>query len=326
MLRFLSGLLILFSAIFSGCAANNTAENKNTCIVVYSEVDADFTESLAAAYSKAAGVQVKTIYDFKDESNKADIILAEHEKLIAEQENNKLQKFICSAGDRLPLEFKDQNDFWYGAFYDPVVFLVNQQFARDFGQENIKTWDDLEDYEIRIAIENLSNTVSTQNFLSALASNKGETIALNYLYNINKNISQYAKFPFTSIRMTAVGDADIAITRRSYVFKYLENDFPAYIVFPHDGTTVNLYGAGIYADTKNADEAIKFADWLISSDIVKKLAQEKNTGFLFLLPQGIDGQAVNPERIWINTKYLTNENKTLLVNKWLETVRFSNNR
>lgn len=326
MLRLLSGLLIFFSVILGGCAADNTNENKNTCLTVYSEIDADFTESLVAAYTKATGIQIKPVYEIKDNSIQADIILAEHEKLIIETENNKLQKFICSAGDRLPLEFKDQNDHWYGAFYDPIVFLVNQQFARNFGQENIKTWDDLEDNEFRIAIENLSNTFSTQNFLGALASNKGETIALNFLYNLNRNVAQYAKFPFTSIRMTAVGDADIAVTRQSYVFKYLENDFPAYMVFPKDGTIINLYGAGVYKGTDNFDESVKFIDWLIASDTIKKVAQEKNTGFLFLLPQGLDGQAVNSEKIWLNTKYLTSEKKAQLVDKWLETVRFSNNR
>ena len=185
------------------------------------------------------------------------------------------------------------------------MFLINQSFARTIGQSSIKGWTDLENNEsLRVAMENLSDSSSTQNFLGALADSMGETTSLNYLWNINRFVGQYAKFPFTSIRMTAVGDADVAITRQSYVFKYLENKFPAYVVQPKEGTPVNLYCVGMFRDCAQEKEALKFMSWLLSSDKVQAVAQADNTGFMFIFSRGVNEAPVDEKKLWLNTTYL----------------------
>ncbi len=327
MLRHLIFMVLLLCLPFCyGCGNDkNTLERKN--LILYSEIDAEFTESIIKEYNKTtdSGVAVTAIYELKDID--PDIVLCGTRTLNGFMSDSKLQPVICSAGDRLPSEFKNSADYWYGIFYDPTVFLINQRYARNIGQENIKGWRDLEDRtDIRIALENLSNSNSTQNFLGAFASHLGESISLNYLWNINRFIGQYAKFPFTPIRMTAVGDADIALTRQSYVFKYLENNFPAYVVYPEEGTPVNLYGAAVFATSKKATAGADFIDWLITADAVKRISLEKNTGFMFLLPQGIDGSAANPKKLWLNTAYLSYPEQEKLNRKWLDLVRFSNDK
>lgn len=79
----------------------------------------------------------------------------------------------------------------------------------------------------------------------------------------------------------------MAITRRSYVFKYLENDFPAYIVFPSEGTPVSLYGVAVDAASKKYEDAQMFRDWLLMSSAPQKVALEQNTGYMFLLSNGL---------------------------------------
>ena len=305
MLRLIIMLLALCLPLCYGCGNDKKAAS-HTDLILYSEMDADFTESIVREYNQQAkdGTVIQAIYELKDID--PDIVLCGTRTLNGFCSDNKLQPIVCSAGDRLPIEFKDSQERWYGAFYDPAVFLINQGYARKIGQENLKGWSDLEDRsDIRIALENLSNSNSTQNFLGAFASRLGENISLNYLWNINRFIGQYAKFPFTPIRMTAVGDADLALTRQSYVFKYLENNFPAYVVFPEEGTPVNLYGAAVFSSSKKAAEATDFIDWLITDSAVKRISLEKNTGFMFLLPQGIDGPAADPNKLWLNTTYLS---------------------
>ena len=108
--------------------------------------------------------------------------------------------------------------------------------------------------------------------------------SLAYFRGLNRQIPQYSRFPFTPIRLTTVGDADLAITRRSYVFKYLENDFPAYIVFPSEGTPVSLYGVAVDAASKKYEDAQMFRDWLLMSSAPQKVALEQNTGYMFYYP------------------------------------------
>lgn len=326
MLRLIIMLLALCLPLCYGCGNDKKAAS-HTDLILYSEMDADFTESIIREYNQQSkdGTVIQAIYELKD--IEPDIVLCGTRTLNGFCSDNKLQPIVCSAGDRLPIEFKDSQERWYGAFYDPAVFLINQGYARKIGQENLKGWSDLEDRsDIRIALENLSNSNSTQNFLGAFASRLGESISLNYLWNINRFIGQYAKFPFTPIRMTAVGDADLALTRQSYVFKYLENNFPAYVVFPEEGTPVNLYGAAVFSSSKKVAEAADFIDWLITNAAVKRISLEKNTGFMFLLPQGIDGPTADPNKLWLNTTYLSYPEQEKLNRKWLDLVRFSNDK
>ena len=98
-----------------------------------------------------------------------DIYLLEFSKLVNLEQQNKLLKFEIPETAILPEAFKSSNGCWYGVFYDPAVLLVNQNFARRAGQENIRTWEDLLKIRgIRIALENLSDTESTRSFYMPL--------------------------------------------------------------------------------------------------------------------------------------------------------------
>lgn len=320
-------MLVLLTLLVAACGEQAKTKEKKS-LVLYSQLEQEFTEALLAAYAeKNVGFKVSAIYELKPETPKPDMILAERSVLLNLQTESALKPIVSIAGDRLPVKFKDSQGFWYGAFYDPVVFLINQQYARTVGQEKLRGWFDLEhnNQEIRISIENLTNSDSSTNFLSAFASNLGETATLNFLWNINQYIEQYAKFPFTPIRMTAVGDADVAITRQSFVSKYLENNFPAYVIFPKEGTPINLYGVGVYKECTNIVTATDFINWLIADEAVKCVSQTIDTGYLFLLPNGVNGAAADGEGLWLNTNYLDKERQETLISRWFENVRFSKN-
>lgn len=322
--KLLLPLLLLITLFIAACGGEiETKANKN--LVLYSQLDKKFTDELVAAFSKQHGkVHLTAVYELKADAPAPDLIMGSSGTLQAYKAEAQLQAVTLGTGDRLPAAFKDADEAWYGAFYDPAVFLINQQYARIIGQQKLRSWKDLENnIEIRIAVENLSNSDSTCNFLGAMASKMGEGTALNYLWNINRFVPQYAKFPFTPVRMAAVGDADIAITRQSFVSKYLENDFPAYVVYPEEGMPITLYGAGIHKDCREVAAAAAFIDWLIADDAVKSISQANDTGFMFLLPQGINGTVANAEQLWLNTEYLLPDRQEYLASRWLDTVRFS---
>ena len=322
--KFFAVLLMLLTLLIAACGEHvETKEKKN--LVLYSQLSQEFTEALLKSYDlKNSKFTISAIYELKPELPKPDMILAERNVLLELQEANELQPTLSGAGDMLPAKFKDEAGYWYGTFYDPVVFLINQQYARTVGQEKLRGWFDLENLRgARIVAESVSNSKSSTNFLCALASNLGENVALNYLWNINQNIVQYAKFPFTPVRMTAVGDADISITRQSYVAKYLENNFPAYVITPHEGTPINLYGAAVYKGSKNTRNAINFIEWLIADSNAKMVSQSIDTGFTFILSQENKDTPVDVDLLWLNTEYVQKAQQEALISHWLEKVRFS---
>ncbi len=318
-------LLLICTLLIAACGGESgTTKAKN--LILYSHLDKKFTDALVQMYNAEHDkISITAIYELKQDTPKPDLYLADGTALEAYANDNKLKSVLFSAGDSIPVNFKHADSLWYGAFYDPAVLLVNQQYARKIGQKRIRSWSDLENYrDVRITMENLTNDNNTIAFLGALASKMGENVAMNYLWNINHFITQYSKFSFTPVRMVAVGDADIAITRQSYVSQYLENHFPAYIVYPSEGTPITLYGAGVAVETTETAAATAFIEWLIADDDAKRVAH--TTGYMFLLPQGIKKHAVNPKHLWLNTRYLRPEQQEYLTSRWLDTVRFSENK
>lgn len=329
MLRWLVlSLLLAAMSLAAGCGPEQEPARTEArqVLTVYSELDHKFTEELLQSFNESNDkkLTVRAVYELKPDGPKPDVALAEQRAVNALKLSGQLKPAAFAAGDRLPEKLRDDDLCWYGVFYDPVVFLVNQQYARIIGQRSLTGWNDLENNErLRIAMENLSDSSSTQNFLGAFADAVGETTSLNYLWNINRFVGQYAKFPFTPVRMTAVGDADLAITRQSYVFKYLENKFPAYVVRPREGTPVNLYCAGIFKSCGDEVLALAFMEWLLADERVQAVSQANNTGFLFLFPRGLAGGAADASKLWLNKSYLQPAAQETLTKKWLERVRFS---
>ena len=268
MLRLLFLALAALATLLGGCGSDKDSQEPKAPVAsrtlcLYSELDSKFTQDLVQSFNqmnkeKKRGLELRFIGELKEGEPLPDLVLAEQRTLYGLKKQGKLKQTQFDLATRLPSKLQDKEGYWYGVFYDPAVLLVNQYFARTIGQSAMKGWTDLENNEqLRIAMENLSDSNSTQNFLGALADAMGETTSLNYLWNINRFVGQYAKFPFTSIRMTAVGDADVAITRQSYVFKYLENKFPAYVVHPREGTPVNLFCVGVFATSSLDKEAMQ---------------------------------------------------------------------
>ena len=328
MLRIFLLALVTVATLLAGCGSSSEQKPKATgsTLCLYSELDNKFTQDLVDSFNKnnQEGLSLRFVGELKEGEPWPDLVLAEQQTLYGLKQQHKLQSSKLDLAAKLPAKLQDKEGYWYGVFYDPAVFLVNQTFARTIGQSSLKGWTDLENNEqLRVAMENLSDSTSTQNFLGALADSMGETTSLNYLWNINRFVGQYAKFPFTAIRMTAVGDADVAITRQSYVFKYLENKFPAYVVHPREGTPVNLYCVGLFKGCSKEKEALQFMSWLLTSEKVQAVAQANNTGYMFIFPRGLEEGPVNEEKLWLNVNYLDAAKREALLKKWLERVRFS---
>lgn len=168
MLRYVFLALMLCSLLTSGCFSFGDDDKQlNKALILYSEIDPKYTENLVRGYNRSTGgkILLKAIYEIKPDSYKPDLVLAECRTLNTLKSLGRLRPVFFELGDRVPQNFKDMDGCWYGAFYDPTVFLVNQEFARKIGQQNIEGWQDLENInDVRIAVENLSDSSSTKNF------------------------------------------------------------------------------------------------------------------------------------------------------------------
>ena len=308
-------ILGLVSLLALGCS--NQAMNLDKELIIYAPVEPVLADSLRQAFS-LAHPEVRLQLVSQQQEYQADLVLAGEELLRQYKEEAKLQCLTHQPQGGL---WGDEEGYWENFFYDPAVLLINQHFARQVGQKHLRSWSDLARLEQgRIVVENLTNSASTRNFLGSWASYQGEEEAMTSLGKLDRHISQYVQLPFSPVRMVAVGDADIAITRQSYLAKYLESSCPAYVVLPQEGTPVNLYGVALLSQCRNVATAQLFFNWLRKEACQSMAAQEQETGYLFLA--NLQGQAVTPKQLWQNSEYLNLEQLQKLSEQWLQSVRF----
>ena len=304
----------------------NTTVSKNT-VKVYTTLDKTFVEALCGKFTDSQPKEKRIVFEVLNQEKEmlqADCIIGEATLLQQKAAEGSLQKISAEYADMLPAELKGNEEKWITLFYDPAVLLVNQAYSRKVGQQQLLHWADLpKQTEARLVMENLSDNESTVQFLAGLSSRMGQQECMEYFKQIRPLIKQYAKFPITPVRMAATGDADIAITRRSHIFKYLQNDFPAYILIPEEGTPVNLYGIGVIQNSKKQKEVTAFLNWVLQDSEARTVLMTTRSGYLPVLPRGETGQAVSKGTLWVNTFYKDRQSLEKLTEEWLRKIRLA---
>lgn len=307
--------------------AKVNAASENT-IKVYSVLPEDLTRALLNEYQEKTNTKFAYTLNDKGQTIPAnydgfDLIIAPREIMVKLSADGKLLKWESSK-DHLSPVLQDANGYWTGVCYDPYVLLVNYAYSRKVGQKNLLSWQDIaKRNDIVISMEDLSTTPEMRYFLSALASNQGEEEALSFLKNINRKIPQYAKFAISPIRLTTIGEADLAITSRNKVIKYIENDFPAYIVEPKEGFPAQVFASGISKTSTKRETCEKIINWLVNAEDVIIVSEKLGYGYLFVSQNKFVNAANGENLLWINDKYLSDDKRTELVEKWLQNVRFA---
>ena len=324
--RVLATIFLCCIFLFSGCGFFSTIGPKDK-IKVYTTLDRTFVEALCSNYSEGLPADKKVLFEVTNKEEgfvNADCIISEVSFLKKKNDAIVLQNIHAEFADLLPGELKGKEDSWITLFYDPAVLLINQAYSRKIGQQQLLHWYDLpKQNEAHVVMENLSDNESTKAFLAAMASHMGQDECMAYFKQIRPMIRQYAKFPITPVRMAATGDADIAVTRRSHVFKYLQNDFPAYILIPEEGTPVNLYSIGLLKNSNKQKDVTAFINWMLQSAEARTILMTTRSGYLPVLPLGEKGQAIRMNILWINTFYKDENAVEKLADDWLKEIRLA---
>jgi iron(III) transport system substrate-binding protein len=339
MRRYLPLLLISFLLVVAAVAGTflaGQASRQNPesvkAILVYTSLPVEQAAALAQEYEKKAGVRVNVVplaaadllakLQLEKSAPRADVVLAGSATLDAAQRAKLLAEYASVETDIIPGRFCDENDFWTGLWYDPVVFAANRDFLKKLPQAPAK-WADLPGLTgVRLVMTDFLVADEAANLLYSMAAAKGEVEALAYMAKLHPAIVQYAKFLATPSRAVGLGEADIAITAQSEAIRYGKDGFPLQIITPADGTVINITGAGLAAGAPRAAEAGRFIDWLTGDEAQIVLRVNK----AYMIP-------TNPESVYAKDydakKVLTfpvkaalaPEQKSKLLDKWVQTVR-----
>ncbi len=173
-----------------------------------------------------------------------------------------------------PDEFKDKDNYWIGIYVGPLTFVTNTKRATELGIKPPTSWADLlkPEYKgmIRVANPNTSGTaynlITTMRYIY-----KGdEAKVYDYLKKLDANIDQYTRSGSAPGKSVAIGEIPIAIGYAHDQVKLKVEGAPVVITAPSEGTGYELASMSLVAGGKDAVNAKKLYDWILSSPTAQK--------------------------------------------------------
>lgn len=255
---------------------------------VYSSRHYNTDQALYDEFTEATGITVNLI------EAKGDALI---ERMTAEGESSPADVFITVDGSRIaraveaglfqpitsdalmvavPENLRHPDGLWFG-LSTRVRGIVYAKDRVDPG--TITSYEDLVDptWEDRICIRSSSN-VYNQSLVASMIAADGLEAAESWANGIVANMARPPQGGDTDqIKAVASGECDVAVANHYYLARLMASDEPedqevasaVDIVFPNQddrGAHANVSAAGVAAHAPNKEAAVKFIDYLASSE------------------------------------------------------------
>ena len=308
-------------------------------LTAYTTLPAETVTILSEAYEKESHVRVNFVpLPAKDLIQRTaddavsdptvvetvDLILADSNVLNSLANKQLLISHASEINDAVKNNFKDKHDRWVGVWYDPIIFCTNKDYLAKI-KEIPDTWTALANYKgVKIGITDFIVADAASNLLFQMIGNFGDTQTYQILRGLHPKVVQYTKFLSNPVRQAGMGETDISIAVESETLRYMQEGYQLKIIYPADGTSYILTGAGL--TTKNSDkihEAEKFNDWLLSDNA--QLALQRN-GFYFIStnPNSLAYKSFAGKNLVLfkNSPNFTENQRREFLERWVKHVRF----
>ncbi len=260
-------------------------------INVYSHRHYDSDKILFKKFTDQTGIKVNVI------KGSADQLI---ERLISEGENSPADVLLTvDAGrlhrakmagilqpvksrvlnDNVPSSMRDPDNQWFGLTVRARVIVYSKDRVNP---SQLSTYEDLAKAKWRgkIAVRSSSN-IYNQSLMASFIEANGTREALSWAKSVRKNMARAPRgSDRDQARAVAAGLADIAIMNTYYLGILANSSNPkdrdvfkkVSVFFPNQngrGTHINISGGGITKSSKNKKDAIKFLEFLTSSESQK---------------------------------------------------------
>lgn len=176
----------------------------------------------------------------------------------------------------IPGSLRDPDNQWFALTVRARVIV----YAKDrVKPSDLSTYEDLASskWKGRIAVRSSSN-IYNQSLMASLIEANGKRKALAWAKAVRKNMARAPRgSDRDQARAVAAGIADVAIMNTYYIGKLASSSDPkdhkvvekVAVFFPNQkgrGAHINVSGAGVTKSSKNKENAIKFIEFLSSSE------------------------------------------------------------
>lgn len=224
-------------------------------------------------------------------------------------------------------EFKDKDGFWIGLYVGPLTFVTNTKRAAELGLTPPKSWADLlkPEYKGQIRMANPNTSGTAYNVITTLRYvYKGdEEKVFDYMKKLDANIDQYTRSGSAPGKSVAIGEIPIAIGYAHDQVKLKVEGAPVVINAPSEGTGYELASMSLIKGGKDAVNAKKLYDWVLSSKSAQDLFVK---WYLVLVASGAPShpdalsikqiKTVKQDLLWDGDK----DNRARLLKRWTDEI------
>lgn len=255
-------------------------------------------ETLYSNFTKTTGIKINRIDGKEDElferirregpASPADVFLTVDAARLQVAEDAGLFAPVDSKimKTRIPAQFRDPNNNWFGFSYRARVIAYNKDKIKP---ADVQSFSDLASpkFKNKICVRS-GGHVYNRTLVAGMIYNWGEDKTEAWTRGIVANLARDPKGGDTDqIRAVAAGECDIAITNQYYYARLMastkQDDQDVVnkvgIVFPDQkttGTHVNISGGGMLKYAPNKTAAIKFLEYLASGEAQAYFANGNN--------------------------------------------------
>ena len=235
--------------------------------------------------------------------------------------------YISRFSTATPAQFRDKDNYWIGLYVGPLTFVTNLDRAEELGLDVPTSWEDLTDpqYEgfVRVANPNSSGTAYTVLTTMRYVFEEDEEKLFNYMERLDKNIDQYTKSGSAPGKSVATGEIPVAIGFAHDQVKLKAAGANIAITAPSEGTGYELASMSLVKGGKDAVNAKKLYDWIISSPVAQKIFTE---WYVVLVA---DGAVKHPDALSLDELTVVEQkfewdgnkvNKERLLDRWTTSI------
>ena len=153
-----------------------------------------------------------------------------------------------------------------GIYLGPLGFAYNTEILAKKNLPVPRTWDDLLKpiYKGEIQAANPTSSGTAYTMIATLVQLMGEDKAFQYLKELDKNITAYARSGTGPLKAVARGEASVSVSFVHDAPGEKLHGFPVEAVTPTDGTGAEIGSMSIVKGAPNLENAKKFYEWALT--------------------------------------------------------------